>query len=141
MSSVKDFVIENDVLEKYTGPGGDVVIPEGVTTIWCCAFFDCSSLESVTIPESVTSIWDYAFSGCSSLVDITIPQSVTFISDSAFCGCKGLADEKGMVILRSILFDYFGSDTNAVIPEGVTTIEAGAFADCSSLNSVPSRRP
>ena len=29
MSSASDFVIENGVLKKYVGPGGDVVIPEG----------------------------------------------------------------------------------------------------------------
>ena len=33
MSSTNDFEIENGILKKYTGPGGDVVIPDGVTTI------------------------------------------------------------------------------------------------------------
>lgn len=33
MSNANDFVIEQGVLTKYTGPGGDVVIPEGVTVI------------------------------------------------------------------------------------------------------------
>ena len=33
MSSANDFMIENDIFEKYTGPGGDVVVPEGVTTL------------------------------------------------------------------------------------------------------------
>ena len=31
MENMQDFVIENGVLEKYKGPGGDVTIPEGVT--------------------------------------------------------------------------------------------------------------
>lgn len=30
MSNASDFIIENGVLIKYVGPGGDVVIPEGV---------------------------------------------------------------------------------------------------------------
>ena len=33
MENMQDFVIENGVLEKYKGPGGDVAIPEGVTEI------------------------------------------------------------------------------------------------------------
>ena len=33
MSNINDFVIENGVLKKYQGQGGDVVIPEGVTSI------------------------------------------------------------------------------------------------------------
>ena len=55
MSSASDFVIKDGVLKKYIGPGGDVVIPEGVTEIDWSAFSDCSSLTSVTIPQSVTS--------------------------------------------------------------------------------------
>ena len=34
MSENKDFVIENGVLKKYNGPGGEVVIPEGVDGNW-----------------------------------------------------------------------------------------------------------
>ena len=33
MSDMKDFVIEDGVLKKYLGEGGDVVIPDGVTKI------------------------------------------------------------------------------------------------------------
>ena len=33
MSNASDFIIENGVLTKYVGPGGDVVIPAGVTEI------------------------------------------------------------------------------------------------------------
>ena len=38
MSNANDFVIEQGVLTKYTGPGGDVVIPDGVTEIGYQAF-------------------------------------------------------------------------------------------------------
>ena len=38
MSNASDFIIENGVLRKYVGPGGDVVIPEGVTEIGIKAF-------------------------------------------------------------------------------------------------------
>ena len=61
MSNINDFVIENGVLKKYKGQGGDVVIPEGVTSIGFWAFSDCSSLASVVIPEGVTSIGAAAF--------------------------------------------------------------------------------
>lgn len=45
MSSTNDFVIEHGVLTKYTGSEGDVVIPEGVTTIGDGAFFWLHQLE------------------------------------------------------------------------------------------------
>ena len=66
---MSDFVIENGVLKQYVGPGGDVVIPEGVTRIDRWAFFNCGSLTNVTIPESVIHIYDTAFYGCSGLKD------------------------------------------------------------------------
>lgn len=72
MSNASDFVIENGVLKKYTGSGGDVVIPDGVTGIGKGAFAGCHLLTAVTIPDTVTSIEDLAFDACSTLRDITI---------------------------------------------------------------------
>ena len=54
MSNPSDFVIENGVLKKYVGPGGNVVIPEGVTRISFGAFDSCGALTGVAIPEGVT---------------------------------------------------------------------------------------
>ena len=44
MENKQDFVIENGVLQKYKGPGGDVTIPEGVTEIESSAFYGCKKL-------------------------------------------------------------------------------------------------
>lgn len=68
MSGNQDFVIENGVLQKYNGPGGDVTIPAGVTKIWDNTFKDCTGLTSVTIPESVTEIGYNVFTNCRRLV-------------------------------------------------------------------------
>ncbi len=40
MSNESDYVIEKGVLKKYVGPGGDVVVPEGVTGIGEKAFVE-----------------------------------------------------------------------------------------------------
>lgn len=125
MSNSSDFIIKNGVLEQYVGPGGDVVIPEGVTRIDRWAFFNRSSLTRVTIPESVIHIYD-----------------------TAFYGCSGLKDKDGFVIIRGVLQYYAGPGGDVVIPETVTSIGGsdgifvagmgyiGAFAGCSSMTSV-----
>ena len=88
---MNDFKIENGILTSYTGPGGNVVIPNAVIAIGEYAFHDCRSLTSIAIPDSVTSIWESAFEDCSSLTGIAIPDSVTSIGDNAFRGCPKLS--------------------------------------------------
>ena len=55
MSNPSDFIIENGVLTKYVGLGGDVEIPEGVTEIGKDALKG-QNIETVTIPESIDKI-------------------------------------------------------------------------------------
>lgn len=116
MSSANDFIIENGVLKKYAGPGGDVVIPEGVTSIGSCAFDGCISLKNVTIPNSVTIIGDYAFYNCQFLESVTIPEGVTSIGEGAFYCCHRLTDLS--------------------IPENVTCIGNRAFGFCGRMESL-----
>lgn len=113
-------VIQNN--PKYSG---DIVIPasieyEGVNcdviSIRENAFYECSSLTSVTIPSSVTSIGGSAFSNCSSLTSVNIPNSVTSIGESAFSKCSSL--------------------TSINIPNSITGIENYAFYECNKLQKV-----
>ena len=139
MSDIKDFVIEDGVLKEYTGNGGDVVIPEGVTSIGEKAFIDCLSLTSVTIPEGVTSIGPLAFFDCSGLRCVVIPGSVTSIGYSAFNGCSSLTSmtiPKGVTIIESGTFNSCSSLTSMTIPEGVTSIGDYAFFDCRNITSL-----
>ena len=80
------------------------------------AFYNYTSLKSVTIGDNVTSIGDYAFENCDSLESVTIGDSVTSIGDAAFAYCSSLE--------------------SVTIGDSVTSIGDAAFAYCSSLESV-----
>ena len=69
-----------------------VKFDKDVTEIGDRAFYDCSSLTSISIPPSVTEIRNNAFMNCSSLTSITIPNSVTEIRGWAFSGCSSLTE-------------------------------------------------
>ena len=53
--NIHNFEIENGILKKYKGDGGDVILPEGITEIGERAFHLCQTLTAITIPEGVTA--------------------------------------------------------------------------------------
>ena len=97
-----------------------VQIPDTVTEIGSNAFYNCTSLKSVTIqdnkPSCVKKIGRQAFMFCSELTDIPILDSVTEIGSESFHQCEKL-------------------DT-VTIPEGVTSVADGMFSYCYSLHTV-----
>ena len=86
MSSNSDFVIQYRILEKYNGPGGDVIIPEGITGIDANAFYGRDDLTSIIIPDGVTKIGIGTFDGCTSLRHIQLPITLKQMDIAAFQG-------------------------------------------------------
>ena len=80
----------NIVSNTYVDGKGVIEFDGNVTTIGDSAFYNCSSLTSVTIPDSVTTIGEWAFRSCTSLTSVTIGDSVTTIGRSAFISCSSL---------------------------------------------------
>ncbi|MCQ2457630.1 MAG: leucine-rich repeat protein [Clostridia bacterium] len=116
-----------------------VIIEDGVATIDKNAFFNCSSLTTVTIPNSVSSIGDSAFYGCSALTSMTIPSSVTDIGYYAFYGCSSMTSVTIPDSVSSIGFAAFyecRSMTSVTIPNNVANIAEYTFFECVSLKSV-----
>ena len=136
MSNASDFIIENGVLKKYVGPGGDVVIPEGVTAIANWALAKCENIKSLLFPESTTKIGNGAFAWCQGLEQVEFSGNVPQIGFGAFLGCEKLADENGFVVVDNVLYGYYGSCAVAEIPNGITTISYEAFKKKDSLERV-----
>lgn len=104
---------------------GEITIPETVTykdntyqvtSIGTEAFYDCSTLTSISISKSVSTIKKYAFASCKGLSAVTIPENVALIEDNAFNGCTSLKE----VII---------SDSHDILSVGLSGSD-GLFDDC-----------
>ena len=105
------------------------VIGNRVTSIGSCAFYECTSLTSVTIPDSVTSIGDGAFASCTSLTGIWVAEGNNDYSSDA----SGVLFNKDKTTLVQCSGAFSGS---YAIPDSVTSIVGYAFDGCASLTSV-----
>ena len=112
-----DFEISaSGALLRYNGPGGHVVIPGDVVSVWATAFKNNETITGVTLPENLTRLTDDVFAGCVNLKSIKIPGKVTSIGQRAFQNCESL--------------------TEVILPDSLKTIDSHAFAGCISLVSI-----
>ena len=112
-----------------------IVIPAAykglpVTSIGCSAFYNCSSLTSVTIPNSVTSIGYEAFKDCTGLEEVHITDV------AAWCAIQFGGYSGNPVYYAHNLYLNGELITDLVIPDGVTSIGSSAFYNCDSLTSI-----
>ena len=132
-SSTMTASVVGNIGYKYKG---DIIIPASVTydgktysvtSIGHDAFYNSTSLTSITIPESVTSIDRDAFGNCTSLKKVCITDI------AAWCGINFA--EFGMFTnpLYYARHLYLNNEdvTELTIPSSVTSISVGAFINCS----------
>ena len=132
---------------------GDLVIPDGVTTIPQYAFRGCMGIQSVTVADSVKSIGEAAFNYCRSIKSITLPfvgekadgtGNVLFgwiFGKDSFTGKynDGVPGNISRVILSASCVGigesaFSGCDdiTEIVLPATLSKIGFGAFSKCAS---------
>lgn len=142
-------------VKGYVGKTSDLVIPasiEGtnVTSIAEDAFYNNTTITSVSIPDYVTSIGAQAFQGCDSLKSFSVGANNQVFSVSndkrslikdktlvSFAHSDVYAYEIPSNIYTIGAYSFFGSDLREIaFPSHYFDIEENAFSDCSSLDSV-----
>ena len=128
-------VFNSGSLEEVTVTGNVKIIPEN-------SFYSSRNLKKVTIEEGVEVIEAKAFQDCVSLSEVVLPSTLRSFSGSAFARWHEeypkiiIADTNPyFTIIDDVLFNkdltvlyaYFSSNKEYVIPETVTEIGEGAF--------------
>ena len=132
-----------------------VSIPYSVTSVGSSAFYGCTGLMSVTLGNSVTSIGSSAFYNCSRLVEIYNKSSlkikigdrdngyIAYYAKNVYTeegGNKLSTDKAGYVTYldgeERILVAYNGTNTDLIIPSGITVIAEEVFKNRYDLTSV-----
>lgn len=122
---------------KITGP---LTLPSTLKIIGAYAFAYEGFSGELLIPDGVTSIGAEAFSECDGFGGtLSLPDSVKTVGESAFYQCEGFTGLKlsgGLTRIEKQSFAFMnGLKTEVVIPEGVTEIGEGAFTS-SGMPSV-----
>ena len=142
-------VINADSMIYFNGEqlSGDIVIPDGITSIPSYAFTNSTQITSLTIPDSVTSIGSYILQGCTGIESLTIPEMTRMLGGyfgedpSKYYNTKVPASLKTVIItggesIPAYAFDSCSSLTSITIPSSVTSIGISAFSGCSLLASI-----
>ncbi|MDH8701824.1 hypothetical protein M2138_001174 [Dysgonomonadaceae bacterium PH5-43] len=142
--TIGDYMFNKTILTSVT-------LPNTVKSIGTSAFGNCSDLTDITLGDSIAYIGKDAFEYCSSLVSVNIPKSVEEIDMPAFMQCPNIkefivSDEnENYSSIDGVLFDkdgkklftYPSAKANTYsVPNGVTSIEQGAFMACAGLTNL-----
>lgn len=126
-SAEEDFVIEDGVLVGYNGEGGEVIIPDGVTSVAANVFKNNKSITKVVFPEGLVSIGNSAFEMASYLTEVKFASTIESIGQKAFKGCMSLesADFEMLENIKSLGAESFVGTgfKELVIPECFSNLE------------------
>ena len=83
------------IITHYNGNAANLTVPttvngRSVSEIGAEAFYERTSIQSITLPDTLKTIGAYAFYKCVSLTEITLPSGVTSIGARTFSDCSAL---------------------------------------------------
>ena len=126
----------------------EVIFNDSVTgTIGNNCFQNCSSYDNFSLSPNINALGDSSYRACISLVTLDLrTYDLGTIGIFAFEGCTGLTSfdfptqtgnsQYTFEVISEAVLRNCTSLLNIAIPNTVTEINAAAFRDCTSLNSV-----
>lgn len=123
-------------------PTGDVIVPEGVTSLYRYIFSGDINVNSVDLPSTLTSLNDYSFDGCTALTDAALNDNITIIP--AYCFRKtaliSFSMPRSLNVIKNYGFKSCGNLQSITFKKSndvsYISIDSYAFEDCTSLESV-----
>lgn len=144
-----DFIVKAGVATKYTGNKSIVVVPEGVTELAPCLFWDNQVIEEVILPDTLVNISGDTFYNSSNLRKVNIPKNVKFMGNNPFAGCPNIEvinESPYFNFVDGILYNrYFTrliyypiskKDDRYEIKEGCRILGKHSFYLCDNLKEV-----
>ena len=125
---------DDDHAEGFGPSDVTLILPEGVKDVYGESFANCTSFKKVVFPSSIQRVDENAFLGCASLHTVSFQPGIDAIHSSSF---RSVFKDK----YNDYQDDHWGevagsSDVLLVFPDGLKSIEDGAFENCSSLTNV-----
>ena len=149
--------VQKAVIVKYSGSGGDIVVPATIggydvlrvgkastpqaTGYMILKNADISSGSTLTISNGIKQIGPGAFSGANKITSLTLSNTLEWIGDEAFYNCTGLT---GALVMPDSLKQIGGGVSNTGVFQGCTHLTSltlnnglekiiGAFRSCTGL--------
>ena len=114
----------------------EIVLPD-VVQLHGSAFRNVTCFSPVVIPESIELIGKGCFNSTTGFVDVVFPEKITEIGDSWFSNTYDETIHIQPHITKICERAFSGSDMRYIdLPDGIDTIEDGAFSHCDSLTEV-----
>lgn len=145
----KDFKIIGSTAIKYLGHDKVVVVPNGITELASCLFWDNQEIEEVILPKSLVGLGGDTFYNSKNLRRIIIPENVRFMGNNPFAGCPDIVviNESPYFnlidgalfnkdITRMIYYPISNKEESYQIPECVKIVGKHTFYLCDNLKEV-----
>ncbi len=109
-----------------------------VTSMGSSAFYNCTTLKSISLPNTISTIEKDAFAHCASLSSINLPNSVIGIMHAAFeaTGLTKFEMPNSVISLGDWVFTSCGELQYLSLSSSLTNIPYNAFSRCPRLETV-----